>query len=422
MPSHPPNRSGQRPGVVIALAALAIVLTATLWPTPEAALAASSTPPTCLLCGERGAVDAILNVALFVPLGFGLARIGWPARNAVAIGFLVSLAIELLQFKAIPGRDASVGDLITNTVGAGLGTWLALFGRSVVLPVPRRARRLAALAAVGWFLAAVTTAWLAQPQETGARPFWGRWAPRYANTEPIAGVIVEAAIGGHDIDNGPILRAEVPGPLFGRDSVAVAVDVLGLLPIGTRAVILAVTDIRHGVLTQVDQDRCRIRFRLRSRSARYRLNIPAVQLENGCGQSPRDTVRIRGRAARDRVSLAVLQSGVWKTEVVPITVGSGWLFLRPVDVAGRLAGLIAACWIGGFLLPLGYWARTGFPIGASSIGTAGIVVLTLGVLPGVVGIAPSSIGDWVAAGISATVGLILAHGRERHRPRSHQTP
>ena len=69
----------------------------------------------------------MLNVALFVPLGVLLPLV-WrvlSVRRAVAIGFLASLVVELIQFILVisvtSGRVADVDDLIANTLGTLLG-------------------------------------------------------------------------------------------------------------------------------------------------------------------------------------------------------------------------------------------------------------------------------------------------------------
>ncbi|MFC3737271.1 VanZ family protein [Paractinoplanes deccanensis] len=74
----------------------------------------------------------LLNVALFVPLGFLLRyRFGRRAVAATAIGFAVSLLVEVTQGTAVfglvacPYRVADTGDLITNTAGTLAGWWLA---------------------------------------------------------------------------------------------------------------------------------------------------------------------------------------------------------------------------------------------------------------------------------------------------------
>lgn len=72
-----------------------------------------------------GPIDTVLNIILFVPLGFFLpllyrkySRLG----SIASIGFLFSLSIEIVQMF---GRGATdINDLITNTAGACLGYFL----------------------------------------------------------------------------------------------------------------------------------------------------------------------------------------------------------------------------------------------------------------------------------------------------------
>lgn len=77
--------------------------------------------------------DILRNIIGFVPLGFLLA---WkkPARRiwlVVAAGFALSLSIESAQ-SLIPGRDSSLIDLVSNSLGALVGAVLSRlrgFGR-----------------------------------------------------------------------------------------------------------------------------------------------------------------------------------------------------------------------------------------------------------------------------------------------------
>src|SRR5688572_6319026 len=85
-------------------------------------------PASCVFCGQFGGVDFVLNIVLFVPLGVGLRWLlgSWLASGLV--GAATTLVIETLQWRLIPGRDASLGDLLANTLGALLGAWLATEG------------------------------------------------------------------------------------------------------------------------------------------------------------------------------------------------------------------------------------------------------------------------------------------------------
>ena len=66
--------------------------------------------------------NSLLNVLLFIPLGVMLPLL-WnkfrQEKNILSFGFLVSLAIELMQ--TLTYRATDVNDLITNTLGAYLG-------------------------------------------------------------------------------------------------------------------------------------------------------------------------------------------------------------------------------------------------------------------------------------------------------------
>src|SRR4026209_2826376 len=102
----------------------------------------------CLVCGELGGVDSLLNVLLFVPLGVGLALRGINWNRSILMACAVSVAVETAQLLFVPGRDATLGDVVTNTVGAALGFALARHAGSWLRPPPR----LAAMLGLAWCL------------------------------------------------------------------------------------------------------------------------------------------------------------------------------------------------------------------------------------------------------------------------------
>lgn len=83
-----------------------------------------------------GRVEKLANVAMFVPFGFLLAlqlgrRRWWIAWVA---GVAFTCLIEGAQATLLsPTRFATISDLITNTIGAGIGAVLAL----IVMLLPR---------------------------------------------------------------------------------------------------------------------------------------------------------------------------------------------------------------------------------------------------------------------------------------------
>ena len=71
---------------------------------------------------SEGAMTYILNIIMFMPLGFLLPLIWENFRNAkkvVLMGFLMSLAIEICQLFNI--RTTDIDDLLMNTLGALVG-------------------------------------------------------------------------------------------------------------------------------------------------------------------------------------------------------------------------------------------------------------------------------------------------------------
>ena len=110
-------------------------------------------------------LNVLLNIALFVPLGFLLPLLAKPFRKwyaALGAGFGVSLLIELTQF--FTGRGmCDVDDLFTNTLGAMLG-WCAAM---LVLALHQKSRtwpRYCALpAAFALALSAIFISYAAQP-------------------------------------------------------------------------------------------------------------------------------------------------------------------------------------------------------------------------------------------------------------------
>src|SRR5688500_13671473 len=108
-------------GVLIAALWTGAMALLTLSPSPSDIASAVKTPLTCLVCGDRGGVDVLLNLLLFIPLGVGLRMAGWPIPVAAIAALLLSLTVESLQSFVVVGRDASLSDLIFNTAGAALG-------------------------------------------------------------------------------------------------------------------------------------------------------------------------------------------------------------------------------------------------------------------------------------------------------------
>ena len=118
--SHVRARHGPARSTMALLAWVACVARLTLWPEPQSTMAGFGAQSLCVICGPRGLGDAILNWALFVPLGALLAIRGAGVRGVALVGLGVSVLIEVTQL-TVPGRHVAIGDVIWNSLGASAG-------------------------------------------------------------------------------------------------------------------------------------------------------------------------------------------------------------------------------------------------------------------------------------------------------------
>lgn len=73
--------------------------------------------------------DIVLNILLFIPLGFLLGRKGW---KAILFGFLLSAFIELAQYVFLLGY-CEADDVLNNTIGCVLGVLLCIWSDLMIL-------------------------------------------------------------------------------------------------------------------------------------------------------------------------------------------------------------------------------------------------------------------------------------------------
>jgi VanZ family protein len=143
----------------ILLLIVAVIAYGSLYPWHFEFTSAAGNPVRILLHGwptqwDRYVLrDIILNVAIYMPLGLAAvlafrrrhAR-GFAATAAIACGFLLSVGMELMQVY-VPGRDPSLLDVLTNTLGTAAGAALAIYFEPAIRSlVERRAGQFRAAA------------------------------------------------------------------------------------------------------------------------------------------------------------------------------------------------------------------------------------------------------------------------------------
>lgn len=79
-------------------------------------------------------LEVLTNVAMFVPLALLLVFALGARRWWIALGLCLAatVGIELVQHVMLPGRVASVKDVVANGIGAGIGVLLAVAIEAIV--------------------------------------------------------------------------------------------------------------------------------------------------------------------------------------------------------------------------------------------------------------------------------------------------
>ena len=149
-------------GRLLTAAATACIGIATLLPSSGPA---PPFRPFCLACGDLGGTDVVLNVLLFLPLGVGLGLQGTRRRTAISGMVAASLIIEFLQV-FIPGRDANLGDVLTNSLGGAIGFLLAAHRETLLRPSKYFERILLATWCMVWLAITTISAYALVPSPT----------------------------------------------------------------------------------------------------------------------------------------------------------------------------------------------------------------------------------------------------------------
>jgi len=307
-------------------------------------------PPWCLVCGDHVLADAIRNILLFLPLGL-LLRLGGPSlRTTVGVAAVLSLAVELIQ-TLIPGRDPSVTDLASNTLGAVAGAWAAGLPRDWWVPGPARAARLA----IGWSAAVVLM--LAAGRSLLApslpvAPYYGQWVAQLGHLAWYGGSVRQARLGTRPLPDGPLGASRlVRASLLAGDTLVVEA-MAGPL---TRALapVFSIADDRGREIVLAGADG-------EDLVVRYRTGASAIRLEQPRARFPRAFRGVRGGADLAirvwRIGPGVCMELNGRRLCPGPDPTRGWSFIVPeqwLDAGKR--NLADVLWTMALVLPACYW-------------------------------------------------------------------
>jgi len=392
------------------LAALVMIAVPTLTPTPRA----TPTSGLCVICGSLGGVDFALNIVLFVPLGAAIWSVRRRVLDAVIAGLLVSVVIELLQFRTIVGRDATLGDVLANTMGSLAGAAIALGFVRWRDVTGRAAQRGAAIAGFAAAMVVAVSALLIQPIRT-RYPQWVQWSPVKRGEEPFRGRLVTADVNGRALHGREVLRP--PQTLDARTrSLRVRATLEGPTPPSDRqAIIIRMANpLEEGFeLAQLDRG---LVFRTNIVASRLKLRplligLPDVLPDSGAvvdatfmfdGVSSPASIAATGSGPDEQLTSVTL----------PRTVGLAWALFLPWSIAiGPQWWLANACWLAALVVPVSFLSmrsRRSPEVGSTRLWwPVAIVVVMLAAVPFVTGISSLRATEWFGVMIGMVVGATL---------------
>ncbi len=390
-------------GRFLACAGLLFIALATLVPIPQQELAARLTPWWCLICGEHGGQDVVNNVLLFIPFALGLRLAGLPSRAVVATGGLVSLGIELLQWSVVPGRDASLSDVLTNTMGSLVGATLASHGVQLLRPTGPTVVRLAGCWGALWLTVQIGSALLLQPWAP-ADQLRGFWARRVLGHRPFEGEVVSANLLGAPIptDSQPLTPEMARQIRTGRFDLQLR---LRSGRSGKRSSVVEVLGPRGSVIA-IEANGGDLAFQPPMRSSLLRLARPALRIPGALSSPPGSVLTLVARDRGFALEAEWTSSGLTQRARQALGPSLGWSLLAPFrHTYGRGTSVITLVWLAAWLLPLGYWTPhvSGRPFlswGAVLL----LVALGVGLVPLLTGYAPARFSEWLGALLGLAAG------------------
>ena len=396
----------RRAAATAAAIAAAGIAWATLRPLPGVVPLASR---WCLPCGDTGTVDALANVALFLPLGASLRALALPTPLATTLGFAITLTIELLQHFVIPGRHAAASDVLTNTVGTLAGSLLFAHWRSWWAPSPHVARRLAG-GAIALLVALHALAAAAFTRSVPRAPYLGEWAPTRATDGVFRGDVLAFSFGGLPLPHGRVDENALM-PLLESDTARVRIAFRSGPTPERAAPIVRLSNARYGTLVLVQDGARDLRLRIRTRAEAMRLRLPTLALDGVLDPARigQDTVHVEGGLGREAIFASWRRDAARGGVRVPLTTSLAWTLFFPFALAlGPWVVWVSAAWNAALAIPVAWWS-THVTSRARGAWTAfGASVLALALVPLFSGGAHARPLEWVGAALGSIAGAWIA--------------
>lgn len=375
-------------------------------------------PFWCMRCGLRPALDILLNVVLFVPLGLGLGLGRTRLRWATLVVLAVTCSVEALQFAVVPGRFASARDILTNTAGGIIGFCIARDWRGLVLPPPRRALLLGGAAILLWLATQLFTAWalvVAVPDGT-----WWAQVSRHDRGFPahFPGRVVRLSIGSSAILYSDTLQdSERARSEWVRGAPVAAVVTSTPENSGPAPILVIAADATPTEVIALAQQGTGVFFRVRTRAAVIGLRNPAILLGDVfLPGSEADTITVSARYSDGEYEIDSERGGGRRQFALAASASWLWALLMPLrhSTLGAESRWITVAWLFIALALPGFWlaqwddgesvhSRRRIAVVALF---AGGLFIGLALVPLTFGLSRSHWSEWLAAAGGAAAGMV----------------
>lgn len=382
--------------------ALAVIAVLTLSPSGDRIAPHSR---LCLVCGDYGTLDVLQNVAMFGPFGLALARAlgpgAWRPLVALLAGLACSAAVEVAQLTVIPGRDATLSDVIANGGGAALGAWLWVRRALLLAPGPTAAGRLAVAAVAAFVVVTGGSAWLLRPSVRPDR-WYGQIRPRLGTTDLFTAPVRDARLGDSALVPWKLPFDTVARARLARDTISLAVTAGTEGALRRLSPIVRVVDSTRHEVTALFQRADAVGYTVRPRSQDVLLRGVQLRIPGVFGRE--GEVRLSGGRAGHHVWLVAEAAGARRERHVALAPSMGWSLVLPWDEALDGAWWKDALWLAALALPWGYWAARARRRGPQL--AAGGVVLLASLAGGAMlaRLALPPLGAWLGLLAGAVIG------------------
>jgi hypothetical protein len=240
--------------------------------------------------------------------------------------------------------------------------------------------------------------------------YYGQWAPELGQFDLFTGRVVSVRVDsiplpGMRLSAGPAIRAALLAP-----QSVLEVRALSGRPTADVAPIFSIFDDRQREIILVGQDGRDLIFRVRTRTSPLGLRSPALRLADALPAEPGARLELRARYTPGRYHLEAEVGPASFTQQLALSASWGWTFLLPFDHAfGAEMPWLTVLWVGGLLLPVGYYAGRSGDFRGSAAWVALVMLLGVGLvlIPALSHFALWHPLEWMAGVIGPVAGFRL---------------